>query len=288
MTDMKPQAAIFQPIPEHGRHLYFDLVPGTDPKPALAALAAECDGDTLVMGLGAPLADALGSGPGGLKAFPVIAGAKVDIPSTQHALWLWLRGEAPGDLLRLGHALTRRIAGAFTLVDATDCFRFRDYRDLTGYEDGTENPEGEEAQAAACDANGGSYAAIQTWRHDFAAFDGMSRAQQNDTIGRDMESNDELETAPESAHVKRTAQEDFEPEAFVVRRSMPWSAGLDGGLVFLAFGHSFDAYEALLTRMSGAEDGVVDGLFSISRPLTGGYYWCPPLGPGGALWLERS
>jgi hypothetical protein len=23
--------------------------------------------------------------------------------------------------------------------------------------------------------------------------------------------------------------------------------------------------------------GVVDGLFTFSRPVTGGYYWCPPL-----------
>ena len=288
MNAIRPQAAIFQPIPDHARHLYFDLVPGVDPRPALAAVAAECDGDTLVLGLGQPLSAALGSAPPGLRAFPEWPQSAVPIPATQHALWLWLRGDGPGDLLRLGHALERRLAGAFRLADAVDCFRHRDSRDLTGYEDGTENPEGEAARAAACDAGGGSYAAIQLWRHDFPAFDAMSREAQNHTIGRDLESNAELDDAPESAHVKRTAQEDFAPEAFVVRRSMPWSAGREAGLVFLAFGKSFDAYEALLHRMTGRDDGVVDALFSISRPRTGGYYWCPPLGPGGALWLERA
>jgi putative iron-dependent peroxidase len=29
--------------------------------------------------------------------------------------------------------------------------------------------------------------------------------------------------------------------------------------------------------MLGLEDGTVDALFSFSRPVTGGYYWCPPV-----------
>jgi putative iron-dependent peroxidase len=60
--------------------------------------------------------------------------------------------------------------------------------------------------------------------------------------------------------------------------------------MFVAFGHSFDAYEAILSRMVGAEDGIVDALFSFSRPLTGTFYWCPPVEGEhlllGALLLE--
>ena len=80
--------------------------------------------------------------------------------------------------------------------------------------------------------------------------------------------------------VKRTAQESFTPEAFVLRRSMPWAEGNRGGLVFTAFGHSFSAYEALLGRMCGAEDGIVDALFTFSEPETGAYFWCPPMHQG--------
>ena len=29
-----------------------------------------------------------------------------------------------------------------------------------------------------------------------------------------------------------------------------------------------------------AEDGIVDGLFRFTRPLTGGFYWCPPVADG--------
>ena len=103
----------------------------------------------------------------------------------------------------------------------------------------------------------------------------MTRAQQDACIGRERDSNEEIEDAPESAHVKRTAQEDFEPEAFVLRRSMPWSEGNECGLVFVAFGHSLDAFEAQLRRMSGAEDGITDALFRFTTPETGAYFWCP-------------
>lgn len=140
---MTPQSAILDPVPAHARHLFFELKPATDPRAALRALAAACDGNSAVLGIGAGVAAALGM------------------------------------------------------------------------------------------------------------------------------------------HLPGTAQEDFEPEAFVVRRSMPWVAGADAGLVFLAFGKSFDAYEAQLRRMTGHDDGISDALFSLTRPLTGGYYWCPPLGAAG-------
>lgn len=39
---------------------------------------------------------------------------------------------------------------------------------------------------------------------------------------------------------------------------MPWADVHQAGLVFVAFGNSFDAFDALLRRMVGAEDGIVD------------------------------
>jgi len=74
--------------------------------------------------------------------------------------------------------------------------------------------------------------------------------------------------------VKRTA---FEPTAFMVRRSMPWSTTDRQGLEFIAYGRSLDAFERALRHMVGLDDGIADALFTFSRPVTGGYYWCPPL-----------
>jgi len=58
---------------------------------------------------------------------------------------------------------------------------------------------------------------------------------------------------------------------------MPWAEGMDAGLMFVAFGKSFDAYEAILNRMLGKEDGVIDALFNFTRPISGAYFWCPPV-----------
>jgi putative iron-dependent peroxidase len=32
--------------------------------------------------------------------------------------------------------------------------------------------------------------------------------------------------------------------------------------------------------MVGAEDGIVDALFRFTKPVTGAYFWCPPVQRG--------
>jgi putative iron-dependent peroxidase len=62
---------------------------------------------------------------------------------------------------------------------------------------------------------------------------------------------------------------------------MPWSIPEGaGGLFFVAFGKSFDAFEAQLNRMVGNEDGISDALFRFTQPVSGGYFWCPPMHEG--------
>jgi porphyrinogen peroxidase len=86
--------------------------------------------------------------------------------------------------------------------------------------------------------------------------------------------------------VKRTAQESYDPPAFMVRRSMPWGGVTDHGLYFVAYGKSLDRFERVLRRMAGLDDGIVDALLSFTRAVSGGYYWCPPVDPTGALDLS--
>jgi putative iron-dependent peroxidase len=167
-----------------------------------------------------------------------------------------------------------------------DAFVYDTGRDLTGYEDGTENPKAEAATDAAIVSDaalapqGSSFVAVQLWQHDLARFFAMSKQEQDNIVGRERESNEEMEEAPAFSHVKRTAQESFDPAAFVVRRSMPWTEGPRSGLVFVAFGDTLDSYENQLRRMVGLEDGIVDGMFRFSTPLSGAYYWCPPVVDG--------
>lgn len=281
MTHYQP-GILATPVPPQARHLFFTLESAADLPAALERLARMADGDTAVVGLGESLVHALGRRIDGLRAFPALGGAGVDVPSSQHALWCWLRGDDRGELLHRSRALEAALAPALRLVQATEAFRYKTGHDLTGYEDGTENPQDEDAvQAAIASAiPGGSFAAVQHWTHDLDRFAALPQQEQDHIMGRRKSDNEELEDAPESAHVKRTAQESFSPEAFVVRRSMPWAEGGQAGLLFLAFGHTLDAYEAQMRRMAGLEDGIVDALFRFSRPTTGGYYWCPPMSEG--------
>src|SRR3569832_2149910 len=123
-------------------------------------------------------------------------------------------------------------------------------------------------------------AAVQQWLLDFAAFGKMSPDEQDAMMGRRKSDNEELADAPLSAHVKRTNQESFEPKAFVLRRSMPWTEGVRAGLMFVAFGKSFAAFDVQLKRMVGADDGIVDALFKFTRSMSGVYFWCPPMQAG--------
>lgn len=274
------------PVPPQARHLFFALESVEALPLAIDRLMALVDGKSAVVGFGESLVQALGVQVEGLRVFPALTGVGVDNPSTQHALWCWLHGEDRGELLYRSRAIETALAPALRLVQMNEAFRHMTGHDLTGYEDGTENPHDEAAVAAALVSEGadglvgGSFAAIQQWQHDLEGFNALPSQQQDHIMGRRKSDNEELDDAPISAHVKRTAQESFTPEAFVVRRSMPWIEGDRAGLMFLAFGFSLNAFEAQLRRMSGLEDGITDGLYRMSRPITGGYYWCPPLKDG--------
>ena len=288
------QSGILADLPAQARYLTFSLKPGADPRPGLRALAALADGHDMVVGVGATLVAELSARVPGLRPFPPLVGAGVELASTPAALWCWLRGDDQGELFHRGAAIARALGPAYRLAEVVEAFRHGTGRDLTGYEDGTENPRGPQAAEAALltgvgpGIDGSSFVAVQQWRHDFPAIAAMTPSARDAAIGRRLSDNAELADAPASAHVKRTAQESFEPPAFTLRRSMPWVQGDSGGLLFVSFGHSFDAFEAQLRRMIGMDDGLRDAVFGMSQPVSGAYFWCPPVaGQGLDLRLLR-
>ncbi len=282
----KPQPGILAPLPDHSRYLEFGAIADTEPVSVLRDLASWPLEQDLVIGLGPGLIHGLGKSFEGLRPFPTMSGPGCEVPSTQADIWCWVRGSDRGRITHSARAIERMLRPAFRCDRLVDGFRFDRGLDLTGYEDGTENPVGDAATRAAIVAgagpglNGSSFVATQQWVHDLDHFDAMSEAERDNIIGRRLRDNEELDDAPISAHVKRTEQESFDPEAFVVRRSMPWADAGGEGLMFVAFGKSLDAFEAQLRRMTGQEDNVIDGLFRFSRPVSGSYFWCPPVSHG--------
>jgi len=282
---MSAQPAILKPQLGFARYLTARRRLGVEAGAVRAALQAVEVDEQLVIGLGPGLCQLLGVERAETRCFPALSGPGVEVPSTQADLWIWVNRSAPGSAVTQGLDVVRRLAIAFEFDAPVDGFQNGETpnglgRDLTGYEDGTENPEGDAATEAAIASDGSSFVAVQTWRHDLAHFATHSQGERDDMIGRRESDNEELDEAPASAHVKRTAQETFTPEAWVLRRSLPWAGPSGEGLMFVAFGHSFDAYEAQMRRMTGLDDGIVDACFRFSRPTTGGYYWCPPLTDG--------
>lgn len=280
------QSGILESTPPVSRYLMFSLIDHGEARKGLLALREIADGRQTVVGIGQSLVLALGATVSGLRVFPSYAGAGFEVPSTPFALWCWLRGDDRGDLLHRARRITHALMPAFRLDQVVDAFTYGTARDLTGYEDGTENPKDERALEVAFvrrqgdGLDGSSFVAVQQWVHDLDRFEAKSTQEQDNTIGRRRIGNDEIKDAPPSAHIKRAAQESFDPEAFVLRRSMPWADGLRAGLVFVAFGASFDAFEALLRRMVGVEDGIVDALFTFTRPISGAFFWCPGMQDG--------
>ncbi|APR82368.1 Putative dye-decolorizing peroxidase (DyP), YfeX-like subgroup [Minicystis rosea] len=280
------QPMILEPVQPHASFLVFGLVPGHDPRAAILRLRDAAADWPSVIGFGAPLVGALAASIPELRAFPAIVGPGVAFPSTQGALWAYLPGTDRTAIL--DHALSLRevLGPGFRLDEEVLTFKYRTGFDLTGFEDGTENPKDEKAVAAAIVSgkgagfDGGSFVAAQKFRHDLERFRALAPAAQDQVIGRERVSNEEMPDAPVSAHVKRTAQESYEPPAFMLRRSMPWGGAGEHGLYFVAFGESLDRFERVLSRMAGREDGIVDALLGFTRALSGGYYWCPPLKDG--------
>ena len=72
----------------------------------------------------------------------------------------------------------------------------------------------------------------------------------------------------------------FPADVHVLTRSMPRADAHSGGQVYDAFGLGVAAIGALPRRMVGLDDGVVDGLFGVARPVTGSYFRCPPMQDG--------
>jgi len=287
MKRILAQPGILADCPPVGRSLTFRLLP-KDPslvRKTVQNIQQSFNLDWGVIAFGEPLILSLGKPIKGLRTFPSFSGAACEIPSTQQGIWAFLRAADRGILFDLTDKLKSLLDETFVLESAMDTFTYSGGRDLTGYVDGTENPKDQKAVETAIvnsndDLNGSSYVAVQRWVHDLSVFRNFSARRQDQTIGRSKKTNIELSDAPASAHVKRTAQESFEPPAFMFRRSMPWATQSEQGLEFIAYGRSLDPFETVLKKMAGLDDGVVDALFSFSRPVTGGYYWCPPVREG--------
>jgi len=287
-VDALPQAGIFALGTSSHAYLEFDLRPGADPHALATALAnlreprTTIGGVNLVVGFRPELwRERLGMpGPTSLLGFekPLIGPDGFEMPATQHDALLWLAGSAYDVVFDEARGAIAALAGLASVATETSSWPYRHDRDLTGFQDGTENPSLARAPEVALIPSGepgagGSVLLLQRWSHDAQAWEALSVDDQEHAMGRRRSDSIELEDRPESSHVARTDQDDF---GEIFRRNMPYGTVTDHGTMFVGFARDQAPLHRMLESMAGL-NGPRDELTRYTTPLTGAYYFVPAI-----------
>jgi porphyrinogen peroxidase len=244
---------------------------------------------TCVVGIGSELWDRLFDGPRPteLHPFPGFAGAVHTAPATPGDLLFHIKAHRADLCFELARRLTDPLQGAARVVDEVHGFRSFDERDLLGFVDGTENPEGSAARGAALIGDedplfaGGSYVIVQKYVHDLTAWDSLPIEQQEQAIGRtkldDLEFADEQK--PANAHITLNVIEDENGvQLQILRANMPFGhvgAG-EFGTYYIAYARTPSVTEQMLTNMFiGNPPGTYDRILDFSTALTGCLFYVP-------------
>jgi len=217
-----------------------------------------------------------------LRPFAPVGTPGHGVPTTQRDLWVWVHGSAAGVALDHARAAARALASVASIVSEQAGWPYRDLRDLTGFQDGTENPAPDEAPAAALVADGdpgagGAYAITMRWVHNLDAWEKLAVAEQESIIGRTKPDSVQLDDAvrPDTAHVSRMVVEEDGGELEIYRRSIPYGTVAEHGLYFVAFSADPHRFDRMLDRMYGVEDGITDRLTEFTRPVSASAWFVP-------------
>lgn len=223
--------------------------------------------------------------PAALKAFPEMKQADRVAVATPCDLFFQIRSDRHDINFTVARRIQAILGEIAQLQEAIPSFRYLDSRDLTGFVDGTENPEGEHRHKVAIvgpeDAEfaGGSYVHIQRYVHDLASWNQQSVDQQEQIIGRTKTDNVEFkgEQKLPTSHIKRAGIKDEEGKPVeVLRQSMPYGDLNEQGLYFVSYCRFADNFTRMLASMIYQNaDGHHDHLMGFTRAVTGAALFAP-------------
>ncbi|WP_284742318.1 Dyp-type peroxidase [Amycolatopsis sp. RTGN1] len=246
---------------------------------------------TCVVGFGSAAWDRLFTGPrpAHLHPFREIDGPRHRAPATPGDLFLHLRAKRLYTCFELARRVVDGLGDAVTVTDEVAGFRYFDRRDLLGFVDGTENPTGGLAAAAALVGTdddprftGGSYLIVQKYLHDLDRWNAMPVEDRERAVGRHMLDDVEIPDAKKAtdSHVALTTIEDGDGnERKILRDNMPFGSIARGeyGTYFAGYAADPGVTEEMLTRMFvGEPPGNSDRLLDVSTAVTGGLFFVPP------------
>jgi putative iron-dependent peroxidase len=228
-----------------------------------------------------------GPRPAGLHPFRELNGDKHQAISTPGDLLFHLRADRLDLCFELATQIMRRLSGAASVVDEVQGFKFFEQRDLLGFVDGTENPDGEAAREAVTvgdedpDFAGGSYVIVQKYLHDMDAWDALTVEAQERVIGRTKLSDIELadDVKPSNSHVAlNVITDDDGNELDILRDNMPFGTVGNGefGTYFIGYSSTPEVTERMLENMFiGSPPGNYDRVLDFSTAHTGSLFYVP-------------
>lgn len=244
-----------------------------------------------VVGLGANLWTRMFDAPlpAHLHPFVELVGDKHTAPSTPGDLLFHLRAAHLDKCFELARLLLDTFGDAVRVVDEVHGFRYFDQRDLLGFVDGTENPEGDEAAEAALIGDedpqyaGGSYVIVQKYLHDLGDWNAISVEEQERVIGRskleDVEMPDDVK--PTNSHLAlNTIVDDEGVEHDILRDNMPFGSvgSKEFGTYFIGYAADAGVTEEMLRNMFlGKPEGNYDRILDFSTAHTGCLFFVPPI-----------
>ena len=224
--------------------------------------------------------------PAGFKQLAPIQGS-FEMPVVPADMIIHIASARADICFALSQAFFEGIQDQVQVLDERVCFRYFDGRDITGFIDGTENPQfpDDRAEVALLGEDSGvfqdgSFIFAQRYTHNLEKWKKLKVDTQEQVMGRTKLESIELddEIKPENAHVARTVVEDEEGEEMeILRHSLPYGDGRgDQGLFFIAYTKDLKIIDAMLERMFGTSgDGIHDRLLHFVTPLDGAYYFAP-------------
>ncbi|BBG59380.1 Probable deferrochelatase/peroxidase YfeX [Providencia rustigianii] len=205
-------------------------------------------------------------------------------PATQRDIFIHIQSLRHDINFSLAQAALKAFGKSIEVVEEIHGFRWVDDRDLSGFIDGTENPQGEEIAEVTLIKDGedigGSYIMVQRYEHDLNKWSRFSEHEQEKMIGRTKHDSVELDESVrnKTSHVSRVVVEEDGEELSVMRHSLPYgTASGKHGLFFVAYCATIHNIEQQLLSMFGETDGKYDDLLRMTKAVSGSYYYAPSI-----------
>jgi putative iron-dependent peroxidase len=290
-----PQRAILTALGEHQWYVHLSRTEGAKLgviKEALASVRTDCEtqGVNLCIMLGPTLlADLTDDVPNDFQPYPGYRSADgKEAKATQEELLIWVHSDHKDRNWNTQYAFRTAVAGHMAVARETIAWIYGASLDLTGFIDGTGNPEPERQRECAIIPDGspgagGAFAIAQRWVHDLSYFFSLSPSDQENLFGRTKANSIRLDKQVPTSHLSHvelrkgeTADASKAKRNEIVRRSTPYALH-DGtvGLYFLGFCKDQAPLRERMEAIYGLNGQVRDALTDYSTPASGSYYFAP-------------